>query len=162
MAVLSSTFNYAVKRLRWLNENPCSNLLRLKDNFRRDRILQKAEFARLLEACRKSKSNYLYCIVIIALTTGARQGEILGVEWMHIDIENKLAQFKETKNGRPRSVALVESVVEELKRLYQSRQSNKALVFASRTAFGKIDIKKGWAEALKRAQISDLDFMIST
>ena len=158
MAVLSSTFNYAVKRLRWLNENPCSNLLRLKDNSRRDRVLQKAESTRLLEACRESKSPYLYCIVLIALTTGARQGEILNLEWNHIDFENKLAHFKETKNGRPRSIALVDSVIEELKKLYQSRQSNKALVFASRTAFGKIDIKKGWTEALKRAQISGLRF----
>src|SRR5580704_8644654 len=37
MAVLSSIFNYAVKRIRWLNENPCANLLRIKDNARRDR-----------------------------------------------------------------------------------------------------------------------------
>jgi len=36
MAVLSSTFNYAIKRLRWLNENPCSNLLKIKDNAKRE------------------------------------------------------------------------------------------------------------------------------
>jgi integrase len=44
--------------------------------------------------------------VIISLTTGARQGEILNLEWRHVDFENKLAYLKETKNGRPRSISL--------------------------------------------------------
>lgn len=158
MAVLSSTFNYALKRLRWLNENPCTNLLRLKDNAQRDRVLQADEFGRLFDACQKSKSPYLYCIVLIALTTGARQGEILNLEWSDINWEKKQAYFKETKNGRPRSVALVDSVIEELKKIHALRQLNKSLVFASRTAFGKIDIKKGWREALKRANISTITF----
>lgn len=158
MAVLSSTFNYAVKRLRWLNDNPCSNLLKIKDNARRDRVLQEDEFTRLLEACRESKSEYLYCIVLIALTTGARQGEILNLEWSDINWEKQQAYFKETKNGRPRTVPLVDSVIEELKKINATRQLNKSFVFASRIAFRKIDIKKGWREALKRAEIDSLTF----
>jgi integrase len=63
-----------------------------------------------------------------------------------------------TKNGRPRSIALVDEVIDELKKIYSNRQPNKPLVFSSRTAFGKIDIKKGWREALKRAEISGLTF----
>lgn len=158
MAVLSSTFNYAVKRLRWLGENPCLNLLRLKDTAVRDRVVQKDEIAKIINACQKSKSPYLYCIVLIALTTGARQGEILNLEWQDINWENKQAFFRETKNGRPRSIALVDPVIEELKKIYTSRHPKKSLVFASRTAFGKIDVKKGWREALKRAGISGLTF----
>ena len=42
----------------------------------------------------------------MSLTTGARQGEILNLEWRHVDFDNKLAYLKETKNGRPRSIAL--------------------------------------------------------
>lgn len=49
---------------------------------------------------------YLYPIVLIAITTGARQGEILNLEWQHVDFDNKLAYLKETKNGRPRSISL--------------------------------------------------------
>lgn len=158
MAVLSSTFNYAVKQLRWLCENPCINLLRLKDNAVRDRVIQKDEIAKIIDACQKSKSPYLYCIVLIALTTGARQGDILNLEWQDISWERKQAYFRQTKNGRPRSVALVDPVIDELKKIYTNRQANKSLVFASRTAFGKIDIKKGWQEALRRAQISGLTF----
>ncbi|MEI8366730.1 MAG: site-specific integrase, partial [Parachlamydiaceae bacterium] len=154
MTVLSSTFNHAVKRLRWLHENPCASLLKLKDDAKRDETLKIEDFARLFDAIRESKSHYLYCIVLIALTTGARQGEILGLEWSHIDFENKLAHLTKTKNSHPRSVALVEPVIVELKKLYDSRKLNKPLVFASHTAFGKIDIKKSWRAALKKANIS--------
>ena len=85
----------------------------------------------------------------MSLTTGARQGEILGLEWRHIDFENKLAYLKETKNGRPRSISLADSVIAELLQLYQKQNPTKPLVFASKTAFGKVDLKKAWQEALK-------------
>jgi integrase len=91
----------------------------------------------------------------MSLTTGSRQGELLGLEWRHVDFENKLAYLKETKNGRPRSISLANQVIEELKVLYQKRNPVKALVFASKTAFGRIDLKKAWNEALKRADIKD-------
>ncbi len=158
MAVLSSTLSYATKRLRWMHENPCTNLLRVEDNAGRDRILNAEEIARLLAACKQSKSPYLYCIVLTALTTGARRGEILGLEWRHLDLEKRIANLKETKNGRPRSVALADPVIEELKKIYAMRQLNKPLVFASRTAFGRVDIKKAWAEAIRRGGISDYHF----
>jgi site-specific recombinase XerD len=69
-------------------------------------VLSEEEIARLLKAARESKSPYLYCIILISLTTGARQGEILNLDWRHIDFENQIAYIKESKNGRPRSIAL--------------------------------------------------------
>lgn len=151
---LSSSLTYATRQLRWINENPCIALKKLKENPGRDRILSEEEIIRLLDACRQSRSPYLFCIVLISLTTGARQGEILGLEWKHIDFENKLAFLKETKNGRPRSISLSDPVLQELQKLYKSHNSHKPLVFASKTAFGHIDIKKAWQQALKRASIS--------
>ena len=155
MASLSATLTYAVRQLRWIGENPCLNLKKLKENPGRDRVLTEEEIDRLLLACRQSHSPYLYCVAIIALTTGARQGEILNLEWKHIDFENGRAYLKETKNGRPRSICLAPPVVDELKKIYANRQANKPYVFASKTAFGKVDIKKAWKNALNRAGILD-------
>lgn len=151
---LSAVLSYAL-RLRWIDENPCFNLTKLKESAGRDRVLTDAEISKLLTSCRQSKSHYLYCFVLMSLTTGSRQGEILGLEWRHVDFENNLAYLQETKNGRPRSISLADSVISELKTLYQIRNPAKPLVFASKTAFGRIDIKKAWKEALKRAQIED-------
>ncbi|HAB98226.1 MAG TPA: hypothetical protein DCE71_00170, partial [Parachlamydiales bacterium] len=80
-AVLSSTFNYAVKKLRWIVENPCRTLSRLKEGTGRDRILNDDEIVCLLAACKQSKSPLLNPIFLFALTTGARRGEILNLEW---------------------------------------------------------------------------------
>lgn len=157
-AVLSSSLSYAVKKLRWISENPCKNLTKLKEGPGRDRILNDEQINRLLEAARQSKSPYLYPIVLFALTTGARRGEILSLEWRDVDLEKGIAFLKETKNGRPRSVALSDPVIAELKALYDVRNSSKPLVFASKTAFGRIDIKKAWMQAVQRAGISDYHF----
>lgn len=151
---LSAILSHAV-RLKWINENPCFGLNKLKENSGRDRVLTDDEIFRLLPSCRQSKSPHLYCIVLMSLTTGARQGEILNLEWRHVDFNNRLAYLKETKNGRPRSIALADSVIEELKELYEKRDSKKSLVFASKTAFGRVDIKKAWKVALDRAGIAD-------
>jgi len=153
-ASLSALFSYAVRQLRWIDESPCAHLLKLKENPGRDRVLSLAEIERLLVACRQSRSPYLYCMVLISLTTGARQGEILNLNWKDINFGHQIAFIRETKNGRPRSVALADIVVDELKRLYEIRNPLKPLVFASKTAFGKIDIKKVWHIAFLAADIN--------
>lgn len=155
VASLSSLLSYASQRLNWISENPVFRLIKLKENPGRDRVLSEEEITRLLNASKESKSPYLYCIIMLALTTGARQGEILNLKWKHIDFQNKIAYIKETKNGRPRSIALSDPVIAELQRLYKLRNPQKPLVFASKTAFGQIDIKKAWQQALKRANITN-------
>ncbi|MCX6994700.1 MAG: site-specific integrase [Chlamydiae bacterium] len=113
---------------------------------------------RLLEAYEKRSSHYLYTFFLIAITTGARQGELLNLEWRHVDFNNKLTDLKETKNGRPRSIPLSEPILEEIKKLYDKRQPLKPLVFASRTAFGRINIKRPWQTALRKAGIENCHF----
>ncbi len=155
MASLFTILTYASKKLEWISKNPCLSLMKLKESSGCDRVLSAEEIQRLLEECRKSKSRYLYPVVLISISTGARQGEILNLEWKHVNFDNKIAYLKETKNGRPRSIFLIDPIIEELRKLYQERDSLKSLVFASKTAFGRVDIKKAWQEALKRAGILD-------
>jgi integrase len=158
VAALSSALSYAVRHLRWIEGNPCFHLIRLKESAGRDRILTAEESSRLLEECHQSHNPYLYCVVLIGITTGMRQGEILGLRWDQVDLQNQLAHLKETKSGRPRSVPLVDPVVEELRGLQEHRNPKKELVFASRTAFGRVDINKAWKEALKLALINNFRF----
>ncbi len=158
LSTLSTIMTYATKNLQWIEENPCSRIMKLKESPGRDRVLSEDEIIRLLAACRASSSPYLYCIVLIAITTGARQGEILNLEYRDIQFDNQLASIRETKNGRPRSIALSKEVVEEIKRLYVKRDSLKPLIFASKTVFGQVDIKKSWGTALKHTGITGCCF----
>lgn len=114
-STLSGAFRYACKNMRWIDENPCLNLLKLKTNPKTRRTLHQDEERRLLLACRENKSPYLYCIVLIALTTGARKSEILNLTWDDIEFDIHIAHIKDSKNGHPRRVGLVGSVIEELK-----------------------------------------------
>lgn len=157
-SALSGVLRYGCRNLRWMDDNPCTNLLKLKESPKERRTLSTDEEVRLLNACRQSKNPYLYCITLFALTNGARRGEILNLTWDCIDFENRIAFIKDSKNGRPRKVGLVSSVIEELKRIHADRNPSKNLVFASKTAFGKVDIKKAWQNALEKAGIEDFVF----
>lgn len=158
MSSLSAILTYCSRELSWINENPCFKLVKLKEPRGRDRVLTEEEAIRLLETCRQSKNPYLYCIVLIALTTGMRQSEILGLTWNYIDFDNQLAHLKETKNGRARSCPLVDEVIKELQKFREKKDPKKPLIFASKTAFGKLDIKKAWQMALTRANITGAVF----
>lgn len=155
---LSGALQYGCKNLRWIDENPCANLLKLKESPRKRRVLTSDEELRLLEACKSSKNPYLYCITLMALTTGARKGEILNLTWDCIDFENRLACIRDSKNGKPRKIGLVDSVLTDLKEIWINRDPVKPQVFASKTPFGKIDIKKAWQNALQKAEIKNFVF----
>ncbi len=158
LSSLSGLLRYAYQTLRWIEENPCTNLPKLKESPKKRRILEGCEELALLEACKKSKHPYLYCITLIGITTGARKGEILSLTWDTISLEKRLAHIKDSKNGRPRRIALVDSVIQELRKLQMERDPSKPLVFASKTPFGKLDIKKAWQKALKEAGINGFVF----
>lgn len=70
------------------------------------RFLSDDERDRLLAECRKSGQPLLYTIVVIALNTGMRKSEILGLEWGRIDVSRGVLQLEETKNGTRREIPM--------------------------------------------------------
>ncbi len=57
----------------------------------------------------------------------------LSLTWDCIDFDKRLAHIKDSKNGKPRSIGLVDSVIKELKNyLNDSRPMQKPLVFAQK------------------------------
>ena len=111
-----------------------------------------------MEACQKSRNEYLALIVLLAITTGMRQGEILGLTWDCIDFDRETITLKETKNGRPRTVSLVGQPLQLLRDQYLKRSLHPHFVFPAKKRFGQISIRKAWDEALKRAGIQELHF----
>jgi integrase len=78
------------------------------------------EEQRLLAACRESKSKWLEPIVRMAIETGMRRGEILGLRWEHVDLERCTAFLPDTKNGDSRTVPLSPAAREVLRGLPRS------------------------------------------
>jgi len=158
MASLSGVLSYGVKECGWIQTNPMLRVSKLKEARGRDRVLSKEECEKLLSACTQSKSPFLLAVVVLALSTGMRQGEILGLTWNHVDLDQGILSLIETKSGYPRSIPLVGASLKHLKQLFSTRNPYVPFVFPSKKRFGAICIRKAWDEATARAKIQNLRF----
>ena len=75
------------------------------------RYVSDVERTHPLDAYRASKRKELHLLVLIALNTGMRPGELLGLHWQVVDPERRKAVQYKTKNWERRSVPLVAEVV---------------------------------------------------
>jgi len=149
-AVLSSIFKYALSQGH-IDENVITNVVIDNDSEPRDRVLTNNERGALLEACKQSQWDRLYLLVLMALTTGARKGELLGLHWSDIDFKSNTTLLSDTKNGSSRTLIFPPVVMTELKRF---QEVGNGLLFEGNTGKPK-DIRKSWATTLRLANISD-------
>ena len=105
LAALSVCLSYGVKTLQWLERNPCERTTKLRESAGRVRFSSNEERERLLAACRASSNSDLYLAVVLSLTNGARQGEIMTLRWSQIDFHRKVITLHKTKTGCHRSNA---------------------------------------------------------
>ena len=114
-------------------DSPTRHVEKRKESRGRVRFLTDDERARLLAECQESTWNRLYLLVLMAITTGARRGELLGLEWKDIDFERAEATLHDTKNGDRRVLILIPQVITELERFApKDTVTSQALVFRSR------------------------------
>ena len=117
----------------------------------RDRRLQAGEEARLMKACAASRARWLASIVQIALESGMRLGEIMGLKWSDVDISRQVARLADTKNGTSREVPLSSIAARILETLPRSIDGQ---------VFPITDeaVKKAFRGAVRRADIDDFRF----
>jgi len=109
----------------WLLRSPFEehdSLIRMADERRRERTLSYEEEARLLAACVTPRAH-LKPVLICALATGMRLGEIIKLQWPDIDFARREINILSTNTKRltARSVPITEPLMNELKRLYDLR-----------------------------------------
>lgn len=154
-AALSHTFTMAIKEWGWLQDNPILKVTKLKEPRGRTRYLSDDERDRLLKGCKASQSPYLYILVALALSTGARKMEIVGLKWQDVDLERSLIFLHDTKNGDKRSLPLVSVAKELMKQHYQQRNDKTDLVFPSKNLKKPIDIRTPFKTVIKKCEIKD-------
>ena len=151
----SVVFNYGIRELG-LTENPTRYIRSLPEKKGRTRYLSDNERNRLFKACRASKWEKLYLLVLMAITTGARRGELLSLRWNDIDFERRTAYVSTTKNGQPKVLPLTDSVIRELQ-LFNKNDSS--LIFASKVKENvAYCFTKPWKKALEDGEIEDFRF----
>lgn len=95
--------------------NPSREVATRDEHNQRQRYLSEDERNRLLAVCRASPYPRLHLLVIMAITTGARMGELLKLRWTDIDFDRAQATLGDTKNGDPRVLPLTANVLAELR-----------------------------------------------
>ena len=169
LATLSIVFTKGIKEWGWLSENPILKVDKCKENKARTRFLDADEQERLLNACKQSTTPLLYMLVVIALSTGARQGEILNLKWNNLkfnnDAQNVTLYLMNTKNGENRSVTIGGLAYKLLLEHKQNITDKKVISIDSKNyVFARPDGKKPyymrrqWENALKKANITDFRF----
>ena len=156
LSALRHCLNIGVRDFELLDDSPMRKVKQLTEPRGRVRFLSAAEREALLREC-KAHGDTLYLIVVVALSTGARRGEILGLRWPDVDMQRGMLTFQQTKNGERRFVPLVNFAADRMREHAKVRQLGNDLVFPGKN--GKpLEIGKMFAEALERMGIADFHF----
>ncbi len=118
LTAISHAFTVAVREWGWLEESPMNKVRKPSPSRGRVRFLSDEERENLLKHCKASPNKFLFTVVIIALSTGMRKGEILSLAWKkNIDLEEGRITLLETKNNEIRRVPLKGLALQSLKKL---------------------------------------------
>ena len=158
LSMLRRMLNVA-QREDWILRNAFAagdSLISLADEKKRARILTREEETKLLAACELPQRAHLKPIVICALDTGMRQGEIFSLRWRDIDLEDRLLNIQafHTKTMKERQVAITTRLTIELERLKAGAPDDP-----NGLVFGILDnVKRSFTSARNKAALNDLRF----
>lgn len=157
LEVLSAAINYVNREHEWGLPNPVKGR-KLRQPEARVRWITQAEAAALLSAA--ESVPHLADFIAIALNTGMRSGEILGLEWARVDLHRKLVYLEEhhTKSAKRRSVPLNQSAMTAMLNRARFRAEHcpaAPFVFVSRGGRRLASVKTSFGTALRRTGIEN-------
>jgi integrase len=151
--LLKAYFSYMVK-IGEIEVSPAARLEKRREMNARQRVLSKAETIRLGQALHDAPL-LIRCLVLLALATGMRLGEMLGAKFDDVDFDNATLLLRKTKNGRSRLVAVPPEGMAAIRELYHHRK-NDFLFPASRGEGHMSRPSKAYNKLLAAASIKGL------
>jgi len=151
LSCIKHMFNLAVVWEKIKSHN-LHKVKKFKEPDGRVRYLSDDEIPRVLAAC----SRYLRPIVIMALNTGMRKGEILNLKWTEVDMNNKLIIIIDAKNNKSRSIPINPVLFNEL--VVKKSKANSEYVFAHHDGTRFHELYYGFMSALKKVDINNFHF----
>lgn len=106
LAFISVVFEQCAKEWGYKVSNPVKQIRIPKPGKPRQRRLRPGEEEALLAACAASSATYLHSLVVLAVETGMRFGEVTSITWDNVDLKARTIHLPDTKNGHPRTVPL--------------------------------------------------------
>lgn len=158
LEVLRHLFNLAERWKKFFGKNPVSQAGLLPLNNQKERILSPEEEQRLLA----SSSPFLRPILICALNTGMRKGEIISLKWHNVDLDNNLITLEHTnsKSKKTRRIP-INSLLRKLLLEQRLKRGGSEYVFLSSSGkpYMRHDsLNQTFEGACRRANIKGLRF----
>lgn len=132
--------------------NPVKEVKMFRERNQRMRFLSPEEEERLLEEC----NSHLYPIVLTALNTGMRRGEILGLRWNQVDFSRGLIIVENTKNDEIREIPMNATLTRALRDVKVKAAGEH--VFSRHTGEITRSVRTAFNNAVRRAELNDLRF----
>lgn len=154
LSLLRAILNFA-KRQGWISRNPFGmgeSVISYADETRRERILTREEEARLLAACVEPRAH-LRPLLVCALDTGMRRGEIIKLRWSDVDLMGGIIRVRKTttKTWEARSIGMTARLQDELRRIWKHAPPDPdGLVFGIKNNF-----KRSFGTACRLAAVED-------
>ena len=156
LKIMSKMFSLAMKEWEWVQDNPVTKVSIGKINNEVDRWLTIEEEEKLLSL----SPRWLWEIIVFALNTGLRRGEILSLTWKQVDLFRKTITILEQKNKSKDTLPLNAKAMEIMKSRAKIRSIKNDLVFFSRngTKLKGPNVLRSFKLVAKSAEIYDLRF----
>ncbi len=156
LGVLKRLINRAIE-WNMARVNPVCKVKFLPEPKGRLRFLTRDESKRLLECC----ARHLYPVIVTALETGMRRGEIFGMRWENVDLKNRDIFIPHSKNGLSRHVPVSDRLRIILLKL--PRRIGADYVFAGEPRIGRLgkpfnDMRTSFEKACVKAGIENFRF----
>jgi integrase len=153
MACLKKIFAWAVD-LGKIKDNPARAVKRFKEPNKPFYVVSADEQQRLLVAAAgMTRARHLVPILVVALGTGMRLGEILNLEWEHVDFDTRTITVAKSKSGKVRSIPIEWGGVAEVLAELQSASKGGRYVFPAGDGEPIGSIKTGFIKARAEAGI---------
>lgn len=163
--LLSVVLNTARKDWGITFENPVALIRRPKENRARRRRLSLEEEVRLMRALEPAghepdgtfskggtRNPWVRPMVILALETGMRRGELLALHWPDVALDERFARLHDSKNGEARDIPLSTRAVACLRTLLRIKGDPRVFPITAEA------LKQAFERAVARANIEDFHF----
>jgi excisionase family DNA binding protein len=120
----------------------------------KERILFEEEEVKLLAQC----PDYLRPIVITALNTGMRRGEILNLRWRNVDLKRRLIKVDNTKSGASRIIPVNGSLYSELVKVKDGSGKAEYVFSNLETGLPYTQVRKSFKNSCRKAGVKELRF----
>lgn len=148
LALMRRMFNVARKEWKWTRDNPVADLsFSVGNKNARDRWLTMEEERTLLD--KATNPVWLRSLLVVALHTGMRKGEILSLRWKEVDFTRKIITVLKSKNGEKRSIPMSNTLSETLKGIKVRDISGRVFPISNRS------LREAFAVALNKAGITN-------